>query len=89
MSAEPIFNELVKDPFFARKSTEKANNRCILTKDSFKKDLNAEYVHQVFKLLKNYEITEWLHTRHICLPLDVNSAGNFKLTLAKKHVVCN
>ncbi len=50
---EPIFIELVKTRFFARTISEKANVKCILTKNSFKKNLNAEYAPQVFKLQTN------------------------------------
>jgi hypothetical protein len=48
----PLFSELVKEPFFARKQLRR-QILCILTKNSFKKDLNAEFVHPVFKPLKN------------------------------------
>ena len=74
MSPGSIRTELVKDLILASRTAEKASNRCIHTKNSFKKTLNVEYAHQVFKILKNYEITEWLYIKGICLHLDANSA---------------
>ena len=69
-----IFNKLVKDPFFARIASEKANVICTLTKNSFKKNLNAEYAPQVSKHPTNLEIIEWLHTKHTCLVSSIKSS---------------
>ena len=75
-TVESIFIRLVKTQFFARTTSEKARCKCILTRNSSKKNLNVEYAHQVFKILTNYGTIEWLHTKHICLLTDVKKGVN-------------
>lgn len=75
-SVESIFVRLVKTQFFARITSEKARCKCILTRNSFKKNLNVEYAHQVFKILTNYETIEWLRIKRICSLTDVKTKVN-------------